>query len=97
MVPITHPDPAFPYWVWALTSQGGEPFRKMVQDLEGEGLRVFVDKGSKEQGIEASLLVGRFETREEADVVMKQMQQLQGLKRLEVIQTGSSRARREGR
>lgn len=96
MVPMTHADPAFPYWVWALTSQEGEPFRKMVQDLEGEGLRVFVGEGSQEKGIGPSLLVGRFETREEADAVLKKVQQLQGLQRLEVIQTGSSRARREG-
>ncbi|MGH7431243.1 MAG: SPOR domain-containing protein, partial [Candidatus Methylomirabilales bacterium] len=86
---------AFPYWVWALTSQEGEPFRKMVQDLEGEGLRVFVGEGSQEKGIEPSLLVGRFETREEADAVLKKMQRLEGLKRVEVIQTGYSRARRE--
>ena len=95
-LPISHPDPAFRYSVWALPSQEGEPFRKMVQDLEGEGLRVFVGQGSQEKGIGPSLLVGRFETREEADAVLKKMQRLEGLKRVEVIQTGSSRARREG-
>jgi hypothetical protein len=36
-----------------------------------------------------SLLVGRFQTREEADDALKRMQTLEGLQRLEVIETNS--------
>gem|GEM_PF-536793 len=43
-----------------------------------------------------SLLVGRFQTREEADDALKRMQTLEGLQRLEVIETNSP-PRQEGR
>jgi general secretion pathway protein A len=63
-LPISHPDRAFRYSVWALPSQEGELLRP-------------------------SLLVGRFKTREEADDALKRMQTLEGLRRLEVIETNS--------
>jgi cell division septation protein DedD len=72
-----------------LPSQEGESLRKTVQDLEGEGLRVSVGQGPQEKGIGPSLLVGRFQTREEADDALKRMQTLEGLQRLEVIETNS--------
>jgi general secretion pathway protein A len=88
-LPMSHADTAFRYSVWALPSQEGEPLRKTVQDLEGKGLRVSVGQGPQENGIGPSLLVGRFKTREEADDALKRMQTLEGLQRLEVIETNS--------
>jgi len=93
---MSHADTAFRYSVWALPSQEGEPLRKTVQDLEGEGLRVSVAQGPQEKGIGSSLLVGPSKTREEADDALKRMQTLEGLQRLEVIETNSP-TRREGR
>ena len=95
-LPILHSDPAFRYSVWAWASQEGEPFRKMVQDLEAEGLRVSVGQGPQENGIGPSLLVGRFKTREEADDALKRMQMVEGIQRLEVVEI-SSTSRQEGR
>ncbi len=95
-LPVLQPDPAFPYSVWAVPSQEGGSLRKTVQDLEGEGLRVSVGQGPQENGIGPSLLVGRFKTREEADGALKRMQMLEGLQRLEVVETGIP-VRQEGR
>jgi len=95
-LPVLQPDPAFPYSVWAVPSQEEGSLRKTVQDLEGEGLRVSVGQGPQENGIGPSLLVGRFKTREEADGALKRMQMLEGLRRLEVVETGIP-VRQEGR
>jgi type II secretory pathway predicted ATPase ExeA len=94
--PTSHADPAFRYSVWAVPSQEGEALRKTVQDLEGEGLPVSVGERPNEHGIGPSILVGRFKTREEADDAVKRVQMLEGLQRLEVVETGSP-VRQEGR
>jgi hypothetical protein len=86
-LPIFHPDPAFRYSVWAVPRQEGESLRKTVHDLEREGLRVSVGQGPQEKGTGPSLLVGRFKTREEADDALKRMQTLEGLERLEIVET----------
>lgn len=95
VLPTFRPDPAFPYTIWAVTSQEGELVRTMVQHLEREGLPVFADEGSHEEGVGRSLFIGRFTTRQEADVALEKLQWLDGLTRIELIQTGSPRTRQE--
>jgi hypothetical protein len=95
VLPAFRPDPAFPYTIWALASQEGELVRTMVQHLEREGLPVFAGEGPHEEGVGQSLLIGRFTTRQEADVALEKLQWLDGLKRIELIQTGSPRTRQE--
>jgi general secretion pathway protein A len=86
-LPRFHADTAFRYSVWAVPSQEGESLGKTVQDLERVGLRVSIGQGPREKGIGPALLVGRFNTREEAEDALKRMQTLEGLERLEVVET----------
>jgi hypothetical protein len=95
-LPMSHAETAFHYSVWALPGHKGEPLRKTVQDLEGEGFRVSVGQEPQGKGIGPSLLIGRFKTREEAEDALKRMQKLGGLQRLQVVETNSP-VRQEGR
>lgn len=89
-------DPALPYTIWALASQEGKAFRTVVRNLEERGLQVFVGDGSGERGAKRPLLVGRFKTPKEARAAMKEIQGLEGLERVEVIQTAFPLSHEEG-
>jgi type II secretory pathway predicted ATPase ExeA len=89
-------DPALPYTIWALATQEGKLFRTVVRSLEEQGLQVFVGDGSGERGVRRPLLVGRFKTPKEAHAAMKKIQDLEGLERVEVIQTAFPLPHQEG-
>ncbi|MFQ5881978.1 MAG: AAA family ATPase [Candidatus Methylomirabilales bacterium] len=95
-VPVFHPDAAFPYTIGALTSQGGEVLRKIVETLQQEGLEVFLREESGESGIWHRVLVGRFKTPEDAQAVVEKVQRVEGLERVEIIQSPPPTTPQEG-
>lgn len=91
-LPVFDPDPAFPYTIRALPYQEGEALRATVRHLqEEEHLPVFVADGSVSGG--QALLIGRFETFEQAEATLLKVHRLDGLTDLEVIPSAGARSR----